>query len=78
MFGLEKEESGGEPIFSLEEILSEESRARELKERVFQKTRQLKERLRCGKIKDQLGKLGVLLYGYTALEKVIERKKTHV
>lgn len=76
MFGLEnqKKKKKLEPfVFELEKELKTAKKHREIKSEIEGKVQKLKELLREGENKEDYDSLGALLYGYTALLKVISR-----
>ncbi len=76
MFGLEnqKKRKKAEPfVFDLEKELKISKKHREIKSGIESKVQKLKESLRDGENKDDYDSLGVLLYGYTSLLKVMSR-----
>lgn len=76
MFGLEnqKKRKKAEPfVFDLEKELKISKKHREIKSGIDGKVQKLKESLRDGENKDDYDSLGVLLYGYTSLLKVMSR-----
>lgn len=77
MFGLESKDKGkGLLEFDLEKDLkSDPSKAKKVLEEVEMTIQQLKTHLREGSSKEDLDHLGVLLHGYTALQKVINKLK---
>lgn len=74
MFGLQGDKSKGkEFVFDLEAEIKDPSKGRNLKEEASQRVKEVKDILRNGKNKEQFNKLGVLLHGYTSLQKVMAR-----
>lgn len=75
MFGLEnqKKKKSQEFIFELEKELKTTKRHQEIKANVENKIQKIKESLRGGENRDEYDSLGVLLYGYSALVKVMSR-----
>lgn len=76
MFGLEnqKKNKKAEPfVFDLEKELKVAKKHREIKTDLEGKVQKVKEFLRDGENKEDYDSLGVLLYGYTSLLKVMSR-----
>ncbi len=75
MFGLE--EKGREKFaFDLEkEIKSKPSRGKEILEKVEGRIHEIKKHLREGANEKDFDRLGILLHGYTALQKVLRKVK---
>lgn len=76
MFGLEnqKKKKKLEPfVFELEKELKNAKKHREIKTEIEGKVQKLKELLREGENKEDYDTLGALLYGYSALLKVVSR-----
>ena len=73
MFGLEKK--GNKPFeFDLEkELKKDEKRKKEVLDQIEKRTLELKEALREGRASENFDQCGVLLQGYAALGKVINR-----
>ena len=78
MFGLGKENKDEEFEFDFEVDLKDGSLGRKMKENVAQKIKEVKNILRSGQNKEEFDKFGILLHGYTSLQKVMARvgKKT--
>jgi len=78
MFGLGKGNKDEEFEFDFEVDLKDGSLGRKMKENVAQKTKEVKNILRSGQNKEEFDKFGILLHGYTSLQKVMARvgKKT--
>lgn len=75
MFGLEKQKKkkNEEFVFELEKELKSIKKHQEIKKNVESKIQKIKESLRSGENRDEYDSLGVLLYGYTSLIKVMSR-----
>lgn len=76
MFGLEGQKTSKKPAlfqFDLEKELENSRSRREIKTKIEARLQQIKEDLRSGEQKESYDKLGILLQGYNALMKVIER-----
>lgn len=77
MFGLEgqkKKKAKGETFaFDLEKDLREVSKQKEIKQHVEGRIQQIKQILKKGESRQEFDQLGVLLHGYTALQKVTAR-----
>ena len=75
MYGLEKK-SPGMFEFDLEkEINGKPEKGKKILESVEHKIHQLKKMLREGANEKEFDQLGILLHGYTALQKVIKKIK---
>lgn len=75
MFGLEKK-PGEKFAFDLEkEIKDRPSRGKEILEKVEKRIHDIKKNLREGADEKDFDKLGILLHGYAALQKVIRKVK---
>lgn len=73
MYGLEKEPKG-RFAFDLEKELKEKpSRGKEILENVGEKIHEIKKLLREGTNEKDFDRLGVLLHGYAALQKVLKK-----
>lgn len=75
MFGLEAQKQSKKPqpfLFDLEKDMMS-GKNREVKGKVEQRIQAIKATLRSGDSKEEFDHLGVLLHGYTALQKVISR-----
>lgn len=77
MYGLEKEKQGKERfMFDLElELKEKPARKKELLEKAQKRTQEIKQALREGEKGKNFEQLGVLLHGYTALQKVLKKAK---
>lgn len=77
MFGLEKQKKKKveEFIFELEKELKTVRKHQEIKKNVESKIQKIKESLREGENREEYDSLGILLYGYTSLLKVMSRFK---
>jgi hypothetical protein len=77
MFGLEdqkkKKKQDSEFFFDLEKDLKTAKKNKEIRNKITERIQQIKETLRGGAEKDEFEHYGVLLYGYTALQKVVSR-----
>lgn len=75
MFGLEdqKKKKSAEFVFELEKELKINKKHQELKKRTDSQIQRIKDTLRSGEVKDEFDQYGVLLYGYTSLQKVMSR-----
>lgn len=75
MFGLEKK-PGEKFAFDLEkEIKDRPSRGKEIQETVEKRIGEIKKNLREGANEKDFDKLGILLHGYAALQKVLRKVK---
>ncbi len=75
MYGLEKK-PGEKFVFDLEkEIKDKPSRGKEILEKVEKRIHEIKKTLREGAGEKEFDKLGVLLHGYAALQKVLRKVK---
>jgi len=75
MFGLEKK-PGEKFAFDLEKRIKEKPQeGKKILEKVEARTRAIKKSLREGASEKDFDKLGILLYGYTALQKVLQKVK---
>ncbi len=75
MFGLEKK-PGEKFAFDLEkEIKEKPSRGKEILENVEKRLLEIKKNLREGASEKDFDKLGILLHGYAALQKVLRKVK---
>ena len=73
MFGMEKEQ-GKKYVFDLEkEIKADPSRGKKILENVEKKVHAIKKQLREGANEKEFDQLGILLSGYSALQKVLKR-----
>ena len=78
MFGLEskKDKGNGEFIFELEKELKDSEKGKTLVLKIDDRIQQIKNALRGGEDKEVFDKLGLLLYGYASILKVISRATT--
>jgi hypothetical protein len=73
MYGMEKKK-GEKFTFDLEkEIQEKPGRAKELLQKVETRMQQVKHELRQGHSQEVYDQLGVLLHGYSALQKVLKK-----
>ena len=73
MYGLEKK-PGEKFAFDLEkEIKEKPSRGKEIMTKVDEKVHEIKKLLREGQNEKEFDRLGVLLHGYAALQKVLKK-----
>lgn len=73
MYGLEKKPGQG-AIFDLEkEIKEKPSRAKEILKNTEKRINELKKQLREGANEKDFDQLGILLNGYTSLQKVLKK-----
>ena len=73
MFGLEKSESG-KFAFDLEkEIKEKPARGKEIMDKVEKRIHEIKKLLREGANEKDFDRLGILLHGYAALQKVLRK-----
>lgn len=76
MYGLEKQPSGGKFAFDLEKEIKEKPHWRkEILEKTEKRIQEIKKLLREGADEKDFDKLGVLLHGYAALQKVLRKVK---
>lgn len=75
MYGMEKDEKGPKKFaFDLEkEIADKPSRGKEILKLAQERAAHLKTQLREGASGKEFDELGILLHGYTALQRVIKR-----
>jgi HPt (histidine-containing phosphotransfer) domain-containing protein len=74
MFGMEKGKEKGKHMFDLElEISEHPERSKELLAKAEKRIHEIKTELREGAGEKDFDKLGILLHGYTALQKVIKK-----
>lgn len=75
MFGLENQKKKKTEVFvfELEKELKDTRKHRELKKRIEERIQKIKQQLQTGGNKEDYDHLGVLLYGYTSLLKVMAR-----
>lgn len=75
MFGLGKDDKGKkqEFLFDLELQIKETGSGRKLKNEIQERISDAKAILRAGQAKEEFDQIGLLLYGYTSMLKVIER-----
>jgi len=74
MFGLEKKKEKKDFAFDLEkEIHEEPKKAAELIKKAEKNIQHIKEKIRSGASAKELEDYGVLLHGYTALQKVLKK-----
>ena len=73
MFGLEKKKKGDEFEFELERELSSAAKHREIKAKVEKRIEEIKQLLREGENKSEFDTLGLLLHGYSSMQKVLSR-----
>jgi hypothetical protein len=76
MYGLEKgkKDNKGKFMFDLEvEIKQHPKRGQELLEKTEHRIQAIKKTLREGAKEGEFDKLGILLHGYTALQKVLKK-----
>jgi hypothetical protein len=75
MFGMEKK-PGEKFAFDLEkEIKAKPSHGKEILEKVEKRIHDIKKNLREGASEKDFDKLGILLHGYAALQKVLRKVK---
>ncbi len=75
MFGLEKK-PGEKFAFDLEkEIREKPSRGKEILDKVEERVQEIKKSLREGANEKDFDKLGILLHGYAALQKILRKMK---
>jgi hypothetical protein len=74
MFGMEKKKDGEKSMFDLEQdIKSNPARGKELLDKAESRQQEIKKTLRDGADEKDFDHLGVLLHGYTALQKVLKK-----
>ena len=74
MYGLEKDEPKGKFAFDLEkELKKDPGHAKKVLEDVEKKIHEIKASLREGANEKEFEKLGVILHGYTSLQKVLKK-----
>ena len=73
MFGLSKANESSDFVFDLERELKDRQKERELKELLNSRIQSIKTAMRGGEDKEEYDKLGALLYGYSAMQKVFAR-----
>jgi hypothetical protein len=76
MYGLEKEKKGEKFVFDLErEIKENPAHGKTILKKVEEKIGEIKHQLRAGADGKDFDNLGILLQGYTALQKVLKKVK---
>lgn len=73
MFGLGENKKNNEFVFDVEAEARNPGQWRELKEKIAGRVSDVKGVLRSGQDKANFDRFGVLLHGYTALQKVLSR-----
>lgn len=73
MFGLQGDKKDDEFVFDLEIEVKDPSKGRKLKSTASDRIREVKDILRSGENQEQFNKFGILLHGYTSLQKVVAR-----
>ncbi len=74
MYGLKKDKDDKKFMFDLElEICEHPARGKELLEKAEKRVHEIKTALRQGTDEKDFDKLGILLHGYTALQKVLKK-----
>ena len=74
MFGLEKRKPGEKFAFDLEkEIHANPSRGKTIQKKVEERIQEIKKLLREGQNEKDFDRLGILLNGYAALQKVLKK-----
>ena len=78
MFGLENgkqdnKKQAEEELLDFELDVSDTAKQEKLKQHVMNRVQQIKSTLRGGAVKEEFDHFGVLLHGYTALAKLIEK-----
>jgi len=73
MFGLQGDKKGEEFVFDLEVEAKDASLGRKLNDKVIGRVKEVKDILRDGKNKEEFDQFGILLHGYTSLQKVLAR-----
>ena len=74
MFGLENKKKNEEPFFfDLEEEARDPNKYSKLKDKIHARLIRIKTLLRSGAVQDDFEHLGNLVYGYTALLKVLAK-----
>lgn len=77
MFGLENRNKGkDEFVFELEKEMKDPVKGKALVKKIENRINIIKTELRSGESKEDFEKLGLLLYGYAAILKVIKRANT--
>ena len=78
MFGLENNTDNQPPediLYGLEDELKDPIREREIRDGLMEQVGRLKALLRAGEEEEVFDQLGVILHGYLAAKKVMERVK---
>lgn len=73
MYGLEKEPSKKFDFDLEKEIKAKPNRGKEILEKAEQRIQAIKQQLREGAGEKEFDQLGILLHGYSALQKVIKK-----
>ena len=76
MFGLEdqkKKKKSAEFVFELEKELNDRKKYKEIQDRIEKRIQEIKAMLREGENKKEFEKFGLILHGYTSLQKVMSR-----
>lgn len=76
MFGLEdqkKKKKSTEFVFELEKELNDKKKYKEIQERIEKRIQEIKSLLREGENKKEFERFGLILHGYTSLQKVMSR-----
>ncbi|MGE3953708.1 MAG: DUF5398 family protein [Parachlamydiales bacterium] len=74
MFGLEKRKEMGEEAFALEKELSDSEKRAKMRKKIEERIQKLKNLLRSGGQQEEFDQYGILLHGYAALQKLIQRE----
>lgn len=73
MFGLGKKKGSGDFLFDLEMEIIDKGSANVLRKEIQTKIQEVKALLRAGQQQGEYDQLGILLFGYTAVIKVLDR-----
>lgn len=78
MYGLENQKKKKPEIFvfELEKEWKDSVKYKQMKQKIEDRIQRIKTILKTGENKEEFDKLGVLLHGYTALQKVMARCQT--
>ncbi|HEY4831984.1 MAG TPA: DUF5398 family protein [Waddliaceae bacterium] len=79
MFGLEdqkKKKKGAGFVFELEKELNDRRKSKEIQQRIEKRVQEIKAILHEGENKKEFERLGLILHGYTSLQKVMSRFAT--
>ncbi len=78
MFGLGKRKGSGDFLFDLEMEIIDKGSASALRKEIQTKIQEVKALLRTGHQQDEYDQLGILLFGYTAVIKILDRIESKI